>query len=182
MNIEVVQELKIDVVQEFLFQRGFKEVKNRKGVLVGVRQSGHVPEYLYIKIFETKFELNTTREFVWSNFTINPDSQILEKTSKNVVCQLVIVCLSFQNSHVKEFREASKNIQIIRSDFFHVNITKIVPHHEKVLGNGSGPVISKKGLPAIKEDDPVCTFYFFKKGDLIRVIRKNGEICYRVVK
>jgi len=169
--------MKIEVVQEFLSQRGFKEVKKRKGVLVGVCQSGHTPEYIYIKMFETKFELNTVRDFVWSNFVIDSSGQILEKTSNNVICQLVIICLSFQNSHVKEFREASPNIQIIRSDFFNVNITKIVPHHQKVLHE-----FSKKGLPVIKEDDPICVFYFFKKGDLIRVIRKNGEICYRFVK
>lgn len=171
--------MKIEVVQEFLSQRGFKEVKKRKGVLVGVRQSGHAPEYIYIKMFETKFELNTVRDFVWSNFVINSSGQILEKTSNNVICQLVIICLSFQNSHVKEFREASPNIQIIRSDFFNVNITTIVPHHQKVSHEAE---FSKKGLPVIKEDDPICVFYFFKKGDLIRVIRKNGEICYRVVK
>lgn len=172
--------MKIEVVQEFLSQRGFEEVKKkkRKGVLVGVRQSGHTSEYIYIKMFETKFELNTVREFVWSNFVIDSSGQILEKTSNNVICQLVIICLSFQNSHVKEFREASPNIQIIRSDFFNVNITKIVPHHQKVLQFE----FSKKGLPVIKEDDPICVFYFFKKGDLIRVIRKNGEICYRFVK
>jgi DNA-directed RNA polymerase subunit H (RpoH/RPB5) len=169
--------MKIENVKEMMVQRNFKEYKSNENYIIGIN---HNRQYIYIKIYETKFELNTVREFLKLKFILN-DNEIYTKSTKKHVVQLVIICKSFQKSHVKEFRETySKNIQIIRSDFFNINITKKAPLHQKV--DDLTFIKNKRELPIIKSDDPNCIFYNFSKGDVIRVIRSDGDICYRLVK
>jgi DNA-directed RNA polymerase subunit H (RpoH/RPB5) len=168
--------MKIENIKEMMVQRNFKEYKNGIDYIFGVN---HNNEYIYIKIYKTKFELNVVREFLKLKFTLD-DNNIYTKSNKHVT-QLVIVCKSFQNSHVKEFREAySKSIQIIRSDFFNINITKKAPLHEKIIDTSF--IQNKRELPGIKMNDPNCVFYNFCKGDVIRITRSDGDICYRLVK
>lgn len=168
--------MKIEIVKEMMVQRNFQEYKAREGYLLG---KNNKEEYIYIKIFNDKFELNVVREFLWSKFTIDVHGNITTKNSKKNVVQLVIICKSFQNTHVKEFKEISKHIQLIRDDFFNINITRKAPMHQKVDKNF---INNQKELPTIKESDPNCIFYNFTKGDLIRVTRFDGDICYRVVR
>jgi DNA-directed RNA polymerase subunit H (RpoH/RPB5) len=171
----------IEIVKEMMVQRDFKEYKNRENYVMGVNDKN---EYIYIKMFNSKFELNTVREFVWSKFDIDSNGVISIRKRKRgdqpnkLVVQLVIICTSFQNSHVKEFTQISKHIQLIKSDFFNINITKKAPLHQKVNNH---VIKNKKEIPIIKEDDPNCVFYNFTKGDVIRVTRSDGDICYRLV-
>jgi DNA-directed RNA polymerase subunit H (RpoH/RPB5) len=169
--------VKIEIVKEMMVQRGFEEYKNGgENYLMGKSASN---TYIYIKIFKGKFELNVVREFLWSKFSVNSNGDITYKKNNNQIVQLVIVCKSFQNSHVKEFKEISNHIQLIRSDFFNINITKKAPYHHKIENVFN---INKREIPALKDDDPNCIFYNFVKGDVIRVVRSNGDICYRLVR
>ena len=169
--------MKLDIIKEMMVQRNFREYKIRESYMIGVNDDN---QFIYIKIFNGKFELNIVREFL-SKFTIDSNGKIETKTSKETVevAQLVIICKSFQNSHVKEFKEVSKHIQLIRGDFFNINITKKAPLHQKVKEN---IIRNKKEIAIIKEDDPNCIFYNFIKGDVIRVVRSDGEIYYRLVR
>src|SRR5574344_1310005 len=92
--------MKLDIVKEMMVQRNFKEYKIREGYMIGVNDDN---KYIYIKIFSGKFELNVVREFLWSKFIIDNEGNIKTKISNKEVVQLVIICKSFQNSHVKEF-------------------------------------------------------------------------------
>jgi DNA-directed RNA polymerase subunit H (RpoH/RPB5) len=168
--------MKLEVIKEMMVQRNFQEYKVREGYIMGVNDNN---EYIYIKIFNSKFELNVVREFLWSKFIIDSSHKIVTKKSQKNVVHLIIICKSFQNSHVKEFKEISNHIQLIKEDFFNINITKKAPKHQKV---DQSIIYNKKELPTIKEDDPNCIFYNFVKGDLIRIIRFDGEICYRLVR
>lgn len=64
------------------------------------------------------------------------------------------------------------------------NVTKhiLVPKHE-LASNEERECLSKhiSHLPLILNTDAVCRFNFFKKGDLIKITRKNGTVCFRVV-
>jgi Chloriridovirus RNA polymerase II subunit Rpb5b len=166
--------MKVDIIKEMMVQRNFREYKIREDYMMGVNNDN---KFIYIKIFNGKFELNVVREFL-SNFIIDSNGKIEAKTSKEII-QLVIVCKNFQNSHVKEFKDVSKRIQLIKGDFFNINITKKAPLHQKVNDN---TIRNKKEIAIIREDDPNCIFYNFTKGDIIRVIRSDGEIYYRLVR
>lgn len=170
-------------IKEMMVQRGFEPIKVDEdknnlyqGYLMG---KNNLNEYIYIKIFDGKLELNIVRKFLWTNFIINSNGELTFKNQDGKLVQLIIVCSSFQNSHIKEFNEISVCIQLICSDFFNINITKKAPLHQKVDPN---IIKNKKELPIIKLSDPNCIFYNFQKGDVIRVVRSDGDICYRLVK
>ncbi|CCV02054.1 RNA polymerase II subunit Rpb5b [Invertebrate iridovirus 25] len=169
--------MKFEIVKEMMVQRNFKEYKIKEdNYIIGVRDNN---EYIYIKIYPGKFEIKVVREFLSTKFNMSSGGDITTKISNKNVVELIIICKSFQNSHVKEFKELSKRIQLIRSDFFNINITKKAPCHLKVDGS---IIKNKKELPILKEHDPNCIFYNFVKGDLIKIIRSDGEVCYRLVR
>ena len=66
------------------------------------------------------------------------------------------------------------------------NITqhRLVPKHIELSSKDSKDFIEKYGkkFPVILKTDPVCKYYNFKKGSIIKVIRNNNYIIYRIVK
>lgn len=78
--------------------------------------------------------------------------------------------------------DKSEDMEILKSD--------LIPKHEILSGDEKSKVfeqfnINPKQLPRIKEDDPVVKLLGAKKGDVIRIVRKEevtGEyVYYRVV-
>jgi DNA-directed RNA polymerase subunit H (RpoH/RPB5) len=67
-----------------------------------------------------------------------------------------------------------------------LNITKhrLVPKHCKVTPSEKIELDEKyKGkLPVILSSDAISRYYCFKKGEYIRITRKDGSVIYRVVK
>lgn len=65
-------------------------------------------------------------------------------------------------------------------DELQYNITKHILYskHEKITFKNN---ITKK-LPVIFKTDPVCRYFNFQKGDIIKITRKNDMIIYRIVK
>lgn len=69
------------------------------------------------------------------------------------------------------------------------NITKhrLVPQHKKLQGDEYNEIKTKFGrsLPRIYSGDPVVRYYDFKKGDILKILRKtsNGQeiVAYRIV-
>jgi DNA-directed RNA polymerase subunit H (RpoH/RPB5) len=182
--------VKLNTVYEMIAQRRFKVVSDNvvdgsdaddippKGDILA-RSVDEAKSYMYVKLLGGKFELGTIREFIWSTFDILPEAVglRLKGTRKNVI-QMVIISKSFQKTHLSEFKEVSSCIQLIREDFFNINVTKKAPVHEKV----SNWEFKKRDLPIIKLEDPICIFHNFTKGDVIRVVRSDGDIAYRIVR
>lgn len=80
-------------------------------------------------------------------------------------------------------------IELFNEDELQYNITKhyLVPPHELVMFDNSKEydIFKKKygdKLPIILKNDPVVRFYGFKKGDILKITRKNGYISYRTVR
>lgn len=181
------------VIKEMIEHRGYNPVSERlsqvdKGILIALKKTPECAQksVIYVKIFESKLELNVVREFLANNFTISQDVITLKNHHNShvdlIVDELILVCKSYQNSHTNEFRNVSKHIQIIRSDFFNVNVTKLAPTHQKADLNFAALGFQKHNIPTILSSDPQCVFNNFQKGDLIRVVRRCGEISYRIVK
>lgn len=78
------------------------------------------------------------------------------------------------------------NIEFFNEKSFMYNITKcnLVPKHEKLIRKSEEYkllVKEKSNLPLIYEHDPVCKYYNFKQGDIVKLTRNNGIIAYRLV-
>jgi DNA-directed RNA polymerase subunit H (RpoH/RPB5) len=56
----------------------------------------------------------------------------------------------------------------------------LVPKHTKV--EDSTLDIYKRNLPSLLTTDPICRYYNFQPGDIIKISRSIGGIDYRVVR
>lgn len=77
------------------------------------------------------------------------------------------------------------NIEFFNEKSFMYNVSKhsLVPKHEKLNDKSDefkSIVKEKHNLPHIFETDPICKYYNFKQGDLLKITRKN-TIAYRLV-
>lgn len=79
-------------------------------------------------------------------------------------------------------------IQIFDIEELKINITKhnFVPKHELLSLSQQKELlesykVEKKQLPKISYNDPIVKFYGWKRGSIVRIIRKNGEIYYRSI-
>jgi DNA-directed RNA polymerase subunit H (RpoH/RPB5) len=89
-------------------------------------------------------------------------------------------------------KEAIKNsislgiyLEFFLSDELLINITKhsYVPHHSLTEQNESLRIKKEYGkhLPYILQSDAMCRFYDFQKGSVIKIIRRNDIVAYRLV-
>ena len=95
----------------------------------------------------------------------------------------------YQNAITSSAKTTKENLFNIKIELFsieelEVNITKhrLVPKHSKV--DDKEKIFKQYGnkFPIIFTKDPISRYYDFRKGDLIKVIRKGGHIAYRIVK
>lgn len=169
----------MNIVKEFIVERGFPNIEeDRNEFLIGRNNDNKI---IYVKIYD-KLELNNVKEFLSKTFEFTTCEVIYKKTEEYVL-NIVIICKSFQKSHLKEFNCISDKIQLINKHFFNVNITKTgIPKHKKVTGDPDWERFRYQNLPIIRISDPVCIFYNFKLHDLIHITRSNGDIACRIVK
>jgi DNA-directed RNA polymerase subunit H (RpoH/RPB5) len=78
------------------------------------------------------------------------------------------------------------NIEFFSEKSFMYNITKhaLVPLHEKLCKTSEEYRLiatERHNLPHIFEKDPVCKYYNFKQGDVLRITRNRGIVAYRLV-
>jgi len=72
-------------------------------------------------------------------------------------------------------------IELFCQSAFYYNVTKhsLVPQHTRIEKEGH-PEIDK--YPSIRKTDPVARYYGYAVGDLIKIVRRDGSIYFRVVK
>lgn len=77
------------------------------------------------------------------------------------------------------------NIELFTLDELQLNITKhiLVPFHERVPENEAVEFKKTYGVkfPILLKSDPICRFYNFKRGDIIK-IHRDDFVAYRIVK
>lgn len=100
-------------------------------------------------------------------------------------------CIIIYKSNVTS--SAKKSLETLEYDFelfalheLQLNITRhrLVPRHCHVLPSEKEELEKKyKGkLPILLHTDPISRYYAYKRGDYIRITRKDGSIIYRIVK
>jgi DNA-directed RNA polymerase I, II, and III subunit RPABC1 len=100
-------------------------------------------------------------------------------------------CIIIYKSNVTS--SAKKSLETLEYDFelfamheLQLNITRhrLVPRHSRILQSEKEDLDKKyKGkLPILLHTDPVSRYYAFKRGEYIRITRKDGSIIYRIVK
>jgi DNA-directed RNA polymerase subunit H (RpoH/RPB5) len=78
------------------------------------------------------------------------------------------------------------NIELFSADNLQFNVTKhvLVPTHILLDKNEANEFKKKYGkkLPVILRSDPIAKFYDYHRDDIIKIVRRDGHVMYRVVK
>jgi DNA-directed RNA polymerase I, II, and III subunit RPABC1 len=123
--------------------------------------------------------------FTIHKFNIDRLQEFIAMMKKMDVWHCIIVYRENATPVAKKIVLDSKEmiIELFELEEMQYNITKhyLVPKHEKVPESEKFEKKIVDKLPILLKSDPVSRFYGFKKGDLIKVIRKNNYIFYRRV-
>ena len=167
----------IETVKDMIQQRGYLISEEDDEKFIGVDENKQS-----IVVFTTlvdKFNVDRIKEKV----------AILNSINAN---HCIVIYGNSVTSMAKKLVENSveKKFELFTQDELQYNITKhrLVPKHIKLNNEDAKDFKKKYGLkfPALLKTDPVCRFYDFQRGDVIKIIRQescgNTYITHRIVK
>jgi DNA-directed RNA polymerases I, II, and III subunit RPABC1 len=98
----------------------------------------------------------------------------------------IIIYINITSKSIKATSSSSILVELFHHEELMFNITKHVlfPKHIKLSKEESTEFKKKHGslFPIIKSTDPVARFYFFQKGDIIKIVHKSGFVSYDIVR
>ena len=159
------------VIQEMLEQRGF-EVEFQEDTIIGRKGTSSV-----IVFFSITPKVNNER--------------LQEYITKMRVANLTHAIVVYNESVTPTAQKIVEELEGLRIELFcrkalRYNITKhrLVPKHTLLSRTEMKAFKEEFGVkvPVLLYNDPVARFYDFQRGDVVRVERPNGFICYRIVK
>ena len=124
---------------------------------------------------------------VENKVNIDTIKEILYKMEKVHIKNCIIVYKESITSSAKKTLDVLElNIEMFHLEQLQYNITKhnLVPKHIRIEDKQQKKELLKKygtQLPVLLKSDAVSRFYNYKKGDLIKILRTNNTICYRLV-
>ena len=122
-------------------------------------------------------------------FNVKCMSEYISITNEIGIKHLLIIYKDGVTSSTKKAIEQLQDdiyVELFAEENLQFNITthRLQPIFQKINEEENKEFKMKYGMkfPIMKKDDPIACFYDYKKGDMIRIIRKNGIIDYRIVK
>lgn len=166
-----------DICLEMFNQRGYEIVEQDDERILAIKEDGN-QICAFISKNMTKFNVDRIQEYI-------------SMIKKMDIWHCIIVYKDSATPIAKKVVEDSKEIiiELFNEDELQYNITKhfLVPLHELLYKKKSKECDTFKKkysdkFPVILKTDPIARFYFYDKGDIIRITRKDGYITYRIVK
>ena len=178
MDEEIIKTQAITTVIELLKDRNYKilplsDNEDKDIVVEAIRVKNEIEtERIYVFLCMCKLNIKLAKEKLIFSKKMNSD------------------CILIYNEDITTSAKKSIDTMDVQIELFAIkelqlNITKhrLVPKHEKVDQRSEEYASLKKyKIPIMLSLDPVSRYYNYKKGDIIRVTRKNGIISYRQVK
>ena len=162
---------------EMIEQRGYKIVDRDDERILATK-----PDKTHMCVFVApshKFNVESIQEYI-------------SMMKKMELTHCIIVNKDNATPIAKKIIEDSPDldIELFYVDELQYNITKhyLVPKHQLAYKKGTKEysVFKKKymadNFPIILKTDAVARFFAFQKGDIIKITRPGGVICYRIVK
>lgn len=170
MNIEKIKE----ICMEMLEQRDYYDINTIDDLIIEA----------------TKNE-NEKMCVILSNITslgVERMKEYVNYMEKNKYKHGIIVYISVTSKATKiiENENITKIIELFQHKELMFNITKhvYVPKHIKLNNEEAIEFKDKYGMSfaGIKTSDPISKFYFYSKGDVIKIIQNNGFVNYSIVR
>lgn len=170
----------MEVIGEMLDQRGYSTNSKDEYILADNNKDQLVVFFcsdVKFNLDKLKFYISKMNEIELNHCIIVYTDQITS-TAKKAIDNLEII--------KPEGSIVPAEIELFSLKELQYNLTKhiLVPKHTKLSDEDSLQIRKKFGhnLASILKTDPVVRFYNFKKGDIIKITRKEGYIMYRIVK
>ena len=161
-----------NVCIEMLNQRGYTIMEQKQDIMAIKQNKENV-----IVIFNNS-----------DSFDNKSMKDVITKMKDEEVNHAIIVYKNKVTPHVKNILEQNVElyIELFSEKELQYNITKhrLQPVFDKLPEKDAIEFKKKYGIkiPVMKSEQPISRFYNYKKGDMIRIIRKDGYISYRIVK
>jgi len=184
-NNKVKTEKAIETLKEMIIQRGYTiedqedQDEDDLQTITGTRLQNKKNDKIIIFLTPiAKFNVDRVKEFVsiLNTVHINHCICVYTDTVTSMAQKLIENTTDFQ-------------IELFTLRELQYNITKhvLVPIHICLTDEESVEFRKKFGtrFPVILKADPICKFYNFKRGDVIKIIRKSNDneyITHRIVK
>lgn len=126
-------------------------------------------------VISDKFDAKNLKEFV----SIMYDSEISHS--------IIIYKNNITSATKKAIEKITElYIEIFAEEDLQYNITKHRLQPEFIKLTTTEEEVFKKNygtkIPVLKHDKPISRFFGYTKGDIIKIIRKDNTICFRIVK
>jgi len=164
-----------NTILEMFDQRCYSEIKEGE-------------EYIYAK--NTDNQAVRVKLTIVQKLNVGEMNSIVSELQKDEIFHCIVVFEGTPTPAVKNLiatlPDLNINIELFKCEDLLFNITKhiLVPEHVKLEKEEQREFKKKFGIniPILLKSDPVSRFYNFKKGDIIKVTRKNNFVSYRIVK
>lgn len=159
------------ITMEMLQQRGFHVVVNDADI-IGAKDGEKI-----IVFFNLTPKINNDRV----------QEYILRMRNENFTHAIIV----YNDSVTSTAQKVIDDLKGIRIELFQrkslrYNITKhrLVPKHTLLTKVEMKDFKERFGIkiPILLYNDPIARFYDFQRGDIVKIERTNGSICYRLVK
>ena len=106
---------------------------------------------------------------------------------KHECLHMIIIYTCITSSANKMFNELNNyTVELFNVNELYFNITKhkLVPKHIKLSDKEKSYFLEQFGdkIPVILKTDPISKIYHYIQNDIIKIIRPNNEISYRICK
>jgi DNA-directed RNA polymerase subunit H (RpoH/RPB5) len=155
-----------------IIQRGYKITSEEEDKILGTCETKNICIFTGVV---KKFSIERVKEYIslLKNMEIKECIIIYEDSITSMATKLIENTLDI-------------DMELFTLDELQYNLTKnrLVPQHIKLSPEETKNFKQKHGIkfPVLLKKDPVARFYNFKKGFVIKIIKANGFISYRIVK
>ena len=155
------------VVKEMLADRKYMFISENMDTMIYSKPDNNIVYIFLIDIPKLNIDV------------IRPFQEILD--AKKIQHAVVVYGISVTSSAKNILDTMSIQIELFSAAQLQYNITKhvLVPRHALVDAPGHP---ERNNYPIIKKTDPISRYYGFASGQVVRIVRKNGSIYFRIVR
>lgn len=159
-----------DIIRTNFGYRGYKYIKTEHNIIF-MRDNDNI-----VLVFNNNDILNM----------VNIKDYISIANTLNIKHIIIVYKNKITPSTKKIMKHCEIEIEIFEQDDISYDLTKHKYYfpHIKVDDVTKKELLDKYGnnLPIILKNDKIVTFFNFKKGDVLKILRKDNNIYYRIVK
>jgi len=171
-NFPDCERCEYDTCIEMLEQRGYNVI-DKDVIIIAIKPNGEQMAVIFNN--SEKFDTKGIKEVIHIMTEIEVEHVII--VYKNDVTSATKCIIS---------NSGKKQIELFSRDDLKYNITKhcLQPQFERLSDQESVKFKQQYGTTfgTLRVDKPISRFYDYKRGDVIRITRKDGYINYRIVK